>query len=166
MPDLIHQRVESCFLLAEQYFRRTFHRPQTSLCLRGQSAGAAHLQSNRLRFNARLYRENCEDFLRQTVAHEVAHLVAYQLHGLKIRPHGKEWQAIMQQVFGLPPVRCHAYRLPPAWRTFYLYHCRCMQHPLSPQRHGRIRRGQLYLCRSCNGRLTFSGESRRVLVER
>ena len=75
MPDLLHARVEACYQLAEDFFKRSFPRPEVSFKLRGQKAGVAHLQENLLRFNPKLYAENREHFLKQTVAHEVAHLV-------------------------------------------------------------------------------------------
>lgn len=166
MPEQIYQRLEECYQRAEQYFERTFTRPEVSTCLRGQSAGAAYPQRNLLRFNMSLYRDNSEHFLRQTVAHEVAHLLAYTLHGRKIRPHGPQWQAIMRDVFGLPAERCHNYRLPPSWKTLYAYACSCQQHQFSAQRHSRATRGQGYLCKKCRHPLAFTGQVERTLVQR
>ena len=68
MPDLLHARVEACYQLAEDFFKRSFPRPEVSFKLRGQKAGVAHLQENLLRFNPKLYAENREHFLKQTVA--------------------------------------------------------------------------------------------------
>ncbi len=109
MPEQLNTRVEDCFLQAESFFKRSFKRPQVSLKLRGQKAGVAHLHENLLRFNPQLYRENSQHFLKQTVAHEVAHLIAHQLFGERIQPHGEEWQLIMRGVYELPPDRCHTY---------------------------------------------------------
>ncbi len=86
MPELLHARVEACYQLAEDFFKRSFPRPEVSFKLRGQKAGVAHLQENLLRFNPKLYAENREHFLKQTVAHEVAHLAAHdQLPFLAMR---------------------------------------------------------------------------------
>lgn len=141
--------------------------PGVQLNLRGQVAGKAWPQSNRLAFNALLYEQNREHFLQQTVAHEVAHLLAWQIYGPQIKPHGREWQGIMQDVFGLPALRCHTYQLPPRLKNLYGYQCGCPQksHDLSAWRHGRIQRGRAtYLCRRCNSPLTFSGHARQQLV--
>ncbi|WP_325948779.1 SprT-like domain-containing protein [Pseudomonas putida] len=94
MPEQLKQRVETCYQQAEAFFKRRFPRPEVSFKLRGQKAGVAHLHENLLRFNLQLYRENQEDFLRQTVAHEVAHLVAHQLFGDRIQAHGCGFHAI------------------------------------------------------------------------
>ncbi len=110
MPEHLNARVEACYRQAEHFFQRSFPRPTVSFRLRGQKAGVAHLDENLLRFNPQLYRENREHFLEQTVAHEVAHLIAHQLFGPRIRPHGEEWQLIMRGIYGLPPDRGQAPR--------------------------------------------------------
>jgi SprT protein len=162
MTENIHQRVETCFQQAEAFFQRAFTRPEVSLKLRGQKAGVAHLQENRLRFNPQLYRDNPDDFLRQTVAHEVAHLVAHALFGPRIAPHGAEWQRLMQEVYGLPALRCHNYAVPRRQVLRFIYRCQCAdgEFPFSARRHAMVKRGQRYLCRRCRAPLAFSGESR------
>ncbi|WP_407311580.1 SprT family zinc-dependent metalloprotease [Pseudomonas sp. nanlin1] len=161
MPEQLNTRVESCFQQAESFFKRPFKRPLVSFKLRGQKAGVAHLQENLLRFNLQLYRDNSEDFLKQTVAHEVAHLVAHQLFGPLIQPHGEEWQLIMRGVYELPPHRCHSYDVPRRQVLRYIYKCPCGTHfPFTAQRHRLVRQGRRYLCKGCRQGLVFSGETR------
>ena len=161
MPELLHARVEACYQQAE-VFPTPVPRPEVSFKLRGQKAGVAHLDENKLRFNPQLYRENQEDFLKQTVAHEVAHLVAHQLFGHRIQPHGEEWQLIMRGVYELPPNRCHSYDVKRRKVTRYLYRCACPDgdYPFSSQRHALVARGRRYYCRRCKVTLVFSGEQR------
>ena len=163
MPDQLPDRVEACYQLAESFFQRRFARPEVSLKLRGQKAGVAHLQENKLRFNPQLYRENPDDFLRQTVAHEVAHLIAHAVFGARIQPHGAQWQQIMQGVYQLPPLRCHNYAIKRRSVSRFIYRCSCIdgEFPFSTRRHALVMRGQRYLCRRCNSQLTFSGLQRR-----
>lgn len=162
MPDHLRQRVETCYQQAEAFFQRRFQRPEISFRLRGQKAGVAHLTENKLRFNPQLYQANREDFLRQTVAHEVAHLIAHQMFGPRIAPHGEEWQLIMRGVYELPPDRCHNYDVGRRKVTRYLYLCQCPdgEFPFSAQRHGLVRQGRRYFCRRCRATLVFSGEQR------
>lgn len=162
MLEQLNSRVESCYQLAEDFFKRPFKRPVVSLKLRGQKAGVAHLHENLLRFNPQLYRENAEDFLKQTVPHEVAHLVAHQLFGDRIAPHGEEWQLIMRGVYELTPHRCHSYAVKRRQVIRYLYKCPCpeSEFAFSAQRHGLVGRGRRYLCRRCRQTLVFSGETR------
>lgn len=159
MPELIKERVESCFQAAESYFNRSFKRPDISFKLRGQKAGVAHICENLLRFNPVLYEANREHFLLHTVAHEVAHIVSYKLYGNNIRPHGPQWQAVMQNVYQLPPHRCHNYAVQRTPRTHYLYRCGCPERDafaLSAQRHARVNKGMHYLCKACNTRLRYT----------
>ncbi|MEJ6655091.1 MAG: SprT family zinc-dependent metalloprotease [Pseudomonas sp.] len=157
--DQIMHRLEHCYQLAEQRFARTFERPQVSLALRGQKAGVAYLHRNLLRFNAQMYQENREDFLRQTVPHEAAHLIAHALYGERIRAHGRKWQALMTGLFDLPANRCHDYAVPQRRATRYLYRCGCPEGiPFTPQRHALVRRGRQYQCRRCTNLLHFTGQ--------
>ncbi len=162
MPEQLHARVEACYQQAETFFSRRFERPQVSFKLRGQKAGVAHLNSNLLRFNPQLYRENREHFLKQTVAHEVAHLIAHQMFGGRIRPHGEEWQLIMRGVYELVPDRCHTYEVSRRPVSRYIYRCACsgQDFPFTSQRHALVRKGRRYFCRSCRATLVFSGEQR------
>ncbi|QLC74387.1 SprT family zinc-dependent metalloprotease [Pseudomonas sp. LPB0260] len=162
MPERLHARVEDCYLQAENFFKRSFRRPEVSFKLRGQKAGVAHLTENKLRFNPQLYRENQEDFLRQTVAHEVAHLIAHQLFGATIRAHGEEWQLIMRGVYQLPPNRCHSYEVQRSRVSRFIYRCSCPQgeFPFSSQRHSLVAKGRRYYCRRCKATLSFTGERR------
>lgn len=158
MPDQLKHRVEYCYQVAEAHFNRRFKRPDISFKLRGQKAGVAHICDNRLRFNPVLYEENRMHFLEHTVAHEVAHLLAYKLYGKGIRAHGPEWQALMQEVYQLPALRCHTYAVQRRPRTLYLYRCQCAAREpfaLSAQRHARTRKGLHYICKNCRAQLIY-----------
>lgn len=77
--------------------------------LRGTTAGRAWGGKKHLiQFNPILLDENPEDFIRQTVGHEVAHLGAFVKHGCGIKPHGQEWSHVMWAL-RLPAKRCHNY---------------------------------------------------------
>lgn len=153
----LHSKVASCYTLAEQYYLKSFPRPALLINLRGLSAGVAELQKNRLRFNAVLLQENERAFLNEVVPHEVAHLLAWQLYGRSIRPHGVEWQQIMQQVFQLTPTRTHAFDVKRAAKLGYKYTCHCKgkEHALTLKRHNLIKGGRQYICLACKRHLHF-----------
>jgi hypothetical protein len=44
---------------------------------------------------------------RNTVLHELAHVIAFARHGRKVKAHGREWKAIMREL-GETPNRCHS----------------------------------------------------------
>lgn len=129
--------------------------------LRGKTAGMAVFPPRGkpyIRYNPELLLHNRDNFISQTLPHEVAHLVARSLFGAKIRPHGHEWKLVME-FFGADPSRCHNYELadiPMRKIRRFTYSCGCRQHQLSTIRHNRILKGQTYLCKRC-------GESLRPL---
>ncbi|MFD1259869.1 SprT family zinc-dependent metalloprotease [Entomomonas asaccharolytica] len=149
--------IERCYQTAESFFKCSFARPQVQLNLRGYNAGTATPQKNLLRFNKQLLLANQQHFLKYTVPHEVAHLIAYQIFGLTIKPHGKEWQLIMQQVYQLPAERCHHYTVARKPKRYFIYQCPCnQQHPLTIRRHNAIQQGTRYICKGCKQTLTYT----------
>lgn len=154
---LLQAAVEAYYRRAEIHFQRRFERPRLTLDLRGLAAAVAHTHRNVIRFNHRLFERNTADFLHHTVPHEVSHLVACHLHGRGIAPHGGEWAAIMREVFGLAPTRCHQYDVRPGMTAAYRYRCGCAAgHVLGTRRHYSALRGRRYYCRRCRQSLAFA----------
>jgi SprT protein len=133
---------------------RAVSAPSIRFDLRGQAAGQFRLGPGgepMIRYNPALLARHEAEFLAQTVPHEVAHYLAYLRFGRGIRPHGPEWQQIMQAL-GADPRRCHDFDVSGlATRRIrrHLYHCRCGEHRLTSIRHHRILRGASYVCRNC-----------------
>ncbi|WP_067522315.1 SprT family zinc-dependent metalloprotease [Endozoicomonas ascidiicola] len=161
----IEQRVLELYQEAERFFQKSFKRPYIRLDLTGATAGQAWIEKHQLRFNKVLLQENREHFIQQTVAHEVAHLLAYDLFGPRIRAHGREWQGIMIKVFRLPADRCHSYDTGRSSRRQWLYQCHCKgrEIALSTVRHNRSQRGTIYLCTTCRGPLTYAGKAQATI---
>lgn len=44
---------------------------------------------------ANFVRQESDVLLQEVLCHEAAHVAAYYLHGKSIRPHGREWKALM-----------------------------------------------------------------------
>ena len=131
--------------------------------LRGRCAGQARVErggATLLRLNLTLLKENLADFLEQTIPHEVAHLVVNwqsRQKSKRPRPHGSEWQLVMQNCYGLQPARCHTYRTTPARIVprNVLYRCGCREHRLTGIMHKRLSQSHQALCKSCRTRLNF-----------
>ncbi|AEF54764.1 protein of unknown function SprT [Marinomonas posidonica IVIA-Po-181] len=151
--ELQHQ-VELCFELAETFFNHKFQPSHCNFKQKGRAAGTAHLQKNELRFNHFMYQQDPVEFLNTVVPHEVAHIIVYQIYGTSVRPHGKEWQAVMKKVYQLSPNRTHTFDLPPT-KNSYLYACTCRQHEFTKRRHSRAQKGVEYICKQCHSCLTF-----------
>ena len=149
--------VETCYRLAEQQLNKSFPRPEVNFKLRGKSAGTAHLQLNKLRFNATLLEENPTEFIAQVVPHEICHLLAFQLYG-RVKPHGKEWQSLMIRLYQLQPSTTHNLDISSVTGKTYEYQCDCGPVNLSVRRHNKILRQQTqYRCRRCSQTLTQAG---------
>ncbi len=161
MPDYeadalayVFDRVNQCFTTADTFFGAKFKRSSCNFKQKGKAAGTAHLQKNELRFNLFMYQQDPTAFLSQVVPHEVAHIVVYQIYGNSVKPHGKEWQAVMFKVYGIRPSRTHTFDVPPQ-KNSYEYRCACQKHDFSKQRHTRAQRGTEYICKKCRSSLQF-----------
>ncbi|MGC7590626.1 SprT family zinc-dependent metalloprotease [Bisgaard Taxon 46] len=151
----VQWRLTHCLNLAEQHFHRTFSPPQVSYEVRGQKAGGAYLQQNLIKLNRTLLLENPQDFIQQVVPHELAHLIVFQQFG-RVKPHGKEWQNMMQEVFHLEPQIYHQFDTSNVVKSVFPYECGCKVHYLTIRRHNNIQNGQImYFCKECKFKLRF-----------
>jgi len=149
LEKLVLAKITSSYQQAEQRLNRTFPRPEIKFNQRGKAAGSARLQTNELRFNSILLQENQQHFIAHTVPHEVAHLLVYQIYG-RTKPHGKEWQQIMNQIFDLAAKTTHQYDVSTVKGKTFTYACHCTEHLLTIRRHNKIIRDNVkYICRSC-----------------
>jgi SprT protein len=149
VEQLVLNKIEACYQHAELRLNRTFPRPNINFKQRGKAAGSARLQINELRFNPILLQENQQHFITHTVPHEVAHLVVYQIYG-RTKPHGKEWQHIMNQIFDLTAKTTHQYDVSTVKGKTFTYACQCTDHQLTIRRHNKIIRDNVkYICRLC-----------------
>ncbi|GIU52227.1 MULTISPECIES: SprT family zinc-dependent metalloprotease [Shewanella] len=143
------QKIETDYQQAEAILKRQFPRPVVQFTLRGKSAGTAHLQMNKLRFNPVLLEENSAEFIEQVVPHEISHLLSFQLYG-RVKPHGLEWQRIMHHVFNVPADTTHQLNTQSVAGKQFEYFCACGPVMLSIRRHNKVVRNQTqYRCKNC-----------------
>jgi SprT protein len=152
----VEQVVEDTLRKAEGIFGRSFNRPLIQYDLRGQVAGKA-IGGRIIKVNTQLLRENKEDYLSQTLPHEVAHIIQRQIYGqerdykgrLIVKSHGPEWKNIMR-VLGLEVKRCHSYKTTPARKVARVeVRCDCQTHIITMVRFNKMQRGTKYQCRYC-----------------
>jgi predicted SprT family Zn-dependent metalloprotease len=97
---------------------------------------------------------------RETVFHEVAHLIAYKEQGIKAWGHTPAWRNVMCRM-GYPDAdRCHypsaaleAIRRP---LVRFIAMCKCGDHLITTNRMKRIINGISYSCRYCNEQLIIT----------
>lgn len=130
-PELqakIERRVRECLDLAAKRWPEHATKFQDAVTIRydvksrvGGLAISGGSEDWTIRLNLILCFENEEHFIKQTVGHEVAHLVNHVVHGFtkqveengkmvtkKVRSHGKEWRSVMTEL-GLEPKIYHTY---------------------------------------------------------
>jgi SprT protein len=145
---------------AEQKFELKPSLPDILFDLKGKSAGLLVIHSSghtKIRYNGELLKLYGTKFIEQTVPHEVAHLIARRVYGKAIKPHGKEWQAIMAY-FNVPANRCHSFdttKTAHRRMRYFDYQCACKCHQISAIRHNRMLSGVTYLCRICGTSLVL-----------
>jgi SprT protein len=149
---------------ATAIFARSFSHIPVTFDLTGRAAGMYRVdrRQRRIRYNPYLFSKYFEDNLSVTVPHEVAHYIADRMYGMRnIRPHGREWLAIMH-TFGAEAKRTCNYDLegiPVRRQQRYSYQCGCRTHHLTSRRHNKIIRDQVrYFCKVCGGVLNESGK--------
>jgi SprT protein len=118
------------------------------------TAGTAYYKANTIHLNKKLFTENINTF-NQTIGHEVAHLINYEVYGK--RGHGPTWKNVMIMM-GLEPRRCHSYKVERRSHKPVAYgKCECRADiPIKTRRYNKILRGAKYKCTGCNSELQVS----------
>lgn len=148
--------------LASTIFDRTFPAIPINFKLTGRAAGMYHVHRNKrfIRYNPYIFAKYFADNLQHTVPHEVAHYIADMVYGIKnIKPHGKEWQDIMQQFGEEAKVTCDydLQGIPQRRHRRFAYQCTCRDYEISTRRHNMISRGQRrYYCPTCKSDIQYS----------
>lgn len=160
LKQKVEDRVLNLLVLVSDLGLTNIEIPEIRFDMKGRSAGNCTYWGYKkiciLRFNPEFLKEYEENFLKYTVAHEVAHYVVFMLYDrTEARPHGREWQMVMR-VFGIEnPRRCHNFCDVPNSRSPWIYRCKCQDHFFSTRRHNNVGKGMHYHCTECDGLLRF-----------
>ncbi|MEN8206201.1 MAG: SprT-like domain-containing protein [Pseudomonadota bacterium] len=148
---------------AGRLFEREFLLPTVRFDLSGQAAGMYRVRRRQqeIRYNPYIFGKYFNDNLANTVPHEVAHYLVDELFGARnVRPHGREWQAIMHRLGAEPAVTCQydLSGIPLRRQRRFEYSCGCTTYAISTVRHNRVQDGKgSYLCRQCRQPLVYTG---------
>jgi len=132
--------------------------------IHGRSAGQAGYKSQfgerhyYMRFNQEAIKLDWEQFSKETIPHEVAHIVCYMRPELGHK-HNSGWRRVCIDLGGTGD-RCHTMQLTPGRRRRtkkFMYTATCgTEIELSSVRHNKIRRGHSYTLRASGGKLNNS----------
>ena len=149
----VAESIKRFLLIAENRYGKTYSMPSVSYDLNSTIGGTANYSLWHIQVNTRLLVENKDDYLINTIGHEVAHLVTSDNHGESVKSHGKEWAETMA-VFGLEPERCHnykTYKKPRKRLKRFVYVCQCnLIYRLTITRRRQIDRGIGIYCSRCD----------------
>jgi SprT protein len=150
--------------LAGQIYNKSFSAIPITFDLRGKCAGMYQRKGRerRIRFNPWLFAKYYKHSNEQTVPHEVAHYITDCLWRFRrVKPHGKEWQSVMQ-TFGVEPKVTGSFDLtgiPTKQCQRFSYSCGCKINQISLIRHRRVQSGQAeYRCKDCRQLLKAASE--------
>lgn len=123
--------------------------------LTGSSAGQVQFNASQtkwhVRYNMYIASHNYDEFMKETVVHEIAHLVARNVYGANIKPHGVEWKTVMRKL-GYEPETTHTMECASARQgSTYKYKCNCDEWDFTSIRHNRVLDGKKYSCPKCHG---------------
>ncbi len=164
LRQLVENRLDELMLITD---RRThgFSLPDVQYYDNKLAAGTA-LGSTRIALNIVHLRENTDSMIHETVAHELAHLVVHHCWmldgGPKPKPHGREWQDVMLNWFGVTPETTHSYsdtnvkaKRQNRWEAV----CDCQAHAITTAKQMKIAMGERrYKCRSCGTLISLTGK--------
>jgi SprT protein len=150
--------------LASKIYKKSFVDIPILFDLRGKCAGMYQRKGRerRIRFNPWLFAKYYQHSNEQTIPHEVAHYITDCMWRFRrVKPHGKEWQSVMQ-TFGVEPKVTGDFDLtgiPVKQYQRIDYRCGCKIHQISLIRHRRVLSGQAeYRCKDCHQLLQAASE--------
>jgi predicted SprT family Zn-dependent metalloprotease len=108
----VEAKMKACYEIATKHYNLKFEFPEVRYDIKSRVGGLAFYQLNLIRYNLILLVENEEDYIKNTVPHEVAHLIAYKVwqqdktpNKKKLMPHGKLWKEVMGVLEVVPEVK-------------------------------------------------------------
>lgn len=140
--------------------------PEISYNLKSIRVSGRYINSIKtLVFNPLFINQNPENYILQTVPHEVAHYITRVINPFA-KSHGNDWKRVMR-FLGVEPKRCwdsNEYDSSEIKKskgikdTKYSYKCLCKVHLVSKIIHGKMQRGQIRRCVYCKTKLILSTE--------
>ena len=109
LANEVYRRILSSRQAMIDTFNKPLPMPTVSWDVKGRVASYARLRKGdiRIRLNAKLFLENVDLYLLDTIPHEVGHIATKTWYP-RASSHGHEWVNILRSC-GFPANRCHSY---------------------------------------------------------
>lgn len=167
IKEKIIDKLDQCYRIAEEMRGQSVPQIRVDWSLKGKVAGefCEKYSEKYFRFNLGIARDNFEEYIRKTIPHEFAHYIQ-RLNDTgyyRSKPHGREWQMLMIQYFGLEPTRCHSYNVDNCVQRRgprFVYKCHCSEHTIGPVQHRRAQSGISYICKRCRSNIKWTGNTK------
>jgi SprT protein len=126
--------------------------------------GQALMSRNTIRLNPHFLEKYKDEYIEQTVIHEIVHLGIHQVYrvgqGIRVDGHGPEWKRMMSRV-GAKPTRTHDFQADEGigrQKAKYEYQCSncCKPVTVGPTVHRRLQSGLRYTTRCCRAPVILS----------
>jgi SprT protein len=152
------EMVESVYDTAKARFPGYFKdMPKVYMHNETRASGLANSKHNWVSFHITVAYEN-QDTFKNTVIHEISHLVTDHFYPNAKQNHGPEFRRIMTALGGTPS-RTVDYSMDNLGirqvETGFMYSCGCQTVSFTKTRHNKVLRGSAYKCGKCNQRFTF-----------
>lgn len=151
----VETRIRELFKVASRKAGRIINPVRLRCSLTGDTAALAHGgKQGYINLNPRLLIQNKRAYFQDTIPHEVAHIVAWEIFGWRIADHGREWRTVMAW-FGAEITVYHHYRDNSRHQVHqtYAYRCKCRTVQVSAATHREMEKGETFRCKSCGGTL-------------
>jgi len=141
--------------------------PSITFDLRGRTCGGrAKLMEGAIQYNLDWARANLDEYLNDTVPHELTHHVAYREYNDS--GHGRFWKACMRKI-GCKPERTtgqfsNAKPARTIKRHIYIASCGC-DFPIPTPTHNKIQKGSARICRRHRARIVAEDYYETIILE-
>jgi len=174
IKNRITERIETLLSIFEHSVGYVHYEiPDVYYNVGGTTSGYAYPFHNVIEFNPFILMDNVDLFIERTVAHELAHILAYKYFAIKchykVTSHGKYWKITMKHlgVSDENSTRCHSYAIKHKVKRQrrWAYTCECGKiFEMSTTMHRRMvlntatkgKSGRI--CRKCRKPLTYMGK--------
>jgi SprT protein len=169
----IKKRISEILTILNKEFNLNIKMPPLYYDLRGTTAGMFKSKHMSIHLHPKLLMENYEDFIVNTIPHEICHLAVWHRYLLRVANgehvpvpdgHGSQWKLMMRTLNLAPRVR-HSYDVNKLIKPKkeYNYTCACPEGIIVGARvHQNIQSGNFYSCVKC-GKLMNKENWKRVL---